>query len=150
MLGIGITTLLVRKSYFRSVMDFRIPLSGSQHLLSLFQGGEITVTTKVKNTGKAVGARVVQVYVTQQNPSIRRPNKELKRFSKVYLEKGEEKEVIVEMELKYAAGFWDEARGKWICEKDVYKVVVANSSVCGEGSHSAEFEVGETFWWKGV
>ena len=58
---------------------------------------EIKVSIKVTNTGDREGAEVVQVYVAQKNPSIRRPRKELKGFKKVFLEKGESKVVEVSM-----------------------------------------------------
>lgn len=101
------------------------------------------------NSGERSGAEVVQVYVNQKNPSIRRPKKELKGFSKVWLEKGESKVVDVIVQLKYAASFWDEVRNAWIVEKDSYEVVVGGSSV-EEGSVKGSFEVRKTTWWNGI
>lgn len=102
----------------------------------------------VRNTGSRAGAEVVQVYVAAENPSINRPVKELKGFSKVYLEAGEIKEVSVELELKYAASFWDETKDMWIVEKGRYNVLVGKSSQARflEG----DFEVNETWWWTGL
>lgn len=114
---------------------------GDQHL---------AITVKVKNVGERDGAEVVQVYVTQNNPSIRRPKKELKGFSKVRLEKGEEKVVEIIIEIKYAASFWDEVRDAWIMEKDTYEVLVGNSSR-GDGALRGAFEIIEkTSWWNGL
>ncbi|KAF7914950.1 hypothetical protein BELL_0659g00040 [Botrytis elliptica] len=110
---------------------------------------KIKISAKVKNTGEASGAEVVQVYVQQQNPSIRRPNKELKGFEKVFLEAGEEKKVEVEIEVKYAAAFWDEVREAWVVEKDVYDVLVGNTSEL-TGELKATFEVERTEWWNGL
>jgi beta-glucosidase len=45
----------------------------------------------VTNTGSVAGAEVVQVYISQRSPSINRALKELKGFSKVFLEPGESK-----------------------------------------------------------
>ncbi|TEY46324.1 hypothetical protein BOTCAL_0316g00040 [Botryotinia calthae] len=110
---------------------------------------KIKVSVKVKNTGEVSGAEVVQVYIQQQNPSIRRPNKELKGFEKVFLKAGEEKRVEVEIEVKYAAAFWDVVREAWVVEKDVYDVLVGNTSEL-TGELKATFEVERTEWWNGL
>ena len=103
----------------------------------------------VKNTGDIAGAEVVQVYVSQKNPSIKRPVKELKGFKKVFLEKGQEKVVEVPIEIKYAASFWDEIRDAWIMEKDTFEVIVANTSA-GDRALRANFEINATSWWNGL
>ncbi|KAA8564865.1 hypothetical protein MFRU_008g02920 [Monilinia fructicola] len=110
----------------------------------------IKVRVKVKNIGEIPGAEVVQVYIKQQNPSIRRPNKELKGFDKVFLEAGEEKTVEVNIDIKYAAAFWDEVREAWIVEKDEYEVIVGNTSEEGNGELRGKFEVEKTEWWNGL
>lgn len=110
---------------------------------------KIKISVKVKNTGEVSGAEVVQIYIQQQNPSIRRPNKELKGFEKVFLKAGEEKRVEVEIEVKYAAAFWDEVREAWVVEKDVYDVLVGNTSEL-TGELKAAFEVERTEWWNGL
>lgn len=110
---------------------------------------KIKISVNVKNKGEVSGAEVVQVYIQQQNPSIRRPNKELKGFEKVFLEAGEEKIVEVEIEIKYAAAFWDEVREAWVVEKDAYDVLVGNTSEL-TGDLKATFEVERTEWWNGL
>jgi len=109
----------------------------------------LKVNVKVENTGEVAGAEVVQVYVSQKNPSIKRPRKELKGFSKVWLEKGEEKVVEVSIEVKYAASFWDEIRDAWVVEKDTFEVIVGNSSA-DEGALKGNFDIETTSWWNGV
>ncbi|THV49389.1 hypothetical protein BGAL_0197g00060 [Botrytis galanthina] len=110
---------------------------------------KIKISVNVKNKGEVSGAEVVQVYIQQQNPSIRRPNKELKGFEKVFLEAGEEKRVEVDIEIKYAAAFWDEVREAWVVEKDAYDVLVGNTSEL-TGDLKATFEVERTEWWNGL
>ncbi len=110
---------------------------------------EINVSVKVSNTGSISGAEVVQVYISQKNPSIRRPKKELKGFEKVFLEKGESKVVEVAIETKYATSFWDEIRDAWVSEKDIYEVIVGDSSE-EVGAVKASFEVAKTSWWNGL
>jgi len=110
---------------------------------------DLKVSVKVTNSGERAGAEVVQVYVSQKNPSIKRPKKELKDFSKLWLEKEESTVVDVPVELKYAASFWDEVRNSWIVEKDIYEVIVGGSSI-EEGAVKGSFEVGKTSWWIGL
>jgi beta-glucosidase len=110
---------------------------------------EVNVSVKVSNTGSKSGADVVQVYISQKNPSIRRPKKELKGFKKVFLEKGENKVVEVAIETKYATSFWDEIRNAWVSEKDTYEVIVGDSSE-EVGAVKASFEVAKTSWWNGL
>jgi beta-glucosidase len=110
---------------------------------------EVNLSVKVSNTGSKSGAEVVQVYISQKNPSIRRPKKELKGFKKVFLEKGESKVVEVSIETKYATSFWDEIRNAWVSEKDTYEVIVGGSSE-EVGAVKASFEVAKTSWWNGL
>jgi beta-glucosidase len=87
-------------------------------------GGEtLLVSVTVCNTGARAGAEVVQVYVAQRSPSVTRPVKELKRFSKVRLEAGEERAVEIPVSLKYACSFWDEDRNAWTMERDTFHVL---------------------------
>jgi beta-glucosidase len=109
----------------------------------------LDISVKVTNTGDIAGAEVVQVYVSQKNPSIKRPKKELKGFAKVFLEKGEAKVVNVPIEIKYAASFWDEIRDAWVVERDSYEVVIGNSSA-GKRAVRGSFEVEKTNWWNGL
>ncbi|PQE19193.1 glycosyl hydrolase family 3 N terminal domain-containing protein [Rutstroemia sp. NJR-2017a BBW] len=113
-------------------------------------GSELSVSIKVKNLGEIAGKEVVQVYIRQENPSIRRPKKELKGFAKVSLDKGEEKQVEVKLDVKYAAAFWDEVREAWIVEKDTYEVIVGSTSEEGAGELKGTFNVERTTWWNGL
>ncbi len=108
----------------------------------------ICVKVLVKNTGKQAGAEVVQVYVSQEEPSIKRPAKELQGYRKVFLEPGEIQKVEVNIKKKYAASFWDEEREAWVVEKGKYKILVGNSSRCDFAE--AVFEIEQTWWWNGL
>jgi len=108
----------------------------------------LKVAAIVSNVGEKAGAEVIQVYVRQENPSIRRPKKELKGFKKVWLEKGESKEVEVVIELKYATSYWDEINNSWISEKDEFSAIVGNSSAAE--TLVGKFAVATTTWWNGL
>ena len=108
----------------------------------------IAVTSTVSNVGPRDGAQVVQVYVSQRAPSVNRPRKELKGFTKTFLKVGESKTVDVTVAKKYATSFWDEDRDAWVMEKDTYDVLVGDSSA--DTPLRAQFEVKQTQWWNGL
>ncbi|MBQ6478487.1 MAG: glycoside hydrolase family 3 protein [Erysipelotrichaceae bacterium] len=56
------------------------------------------VSVKVANTGKYPGGETIQLYIGQNDPKLHRPLRELKQFEKVYLEAGEEKEVVFDLQ----------------------------------------------------
>ena len=108
----------------------------------------LQVSITVKNAGEKKGKEVVQVYVAQGKPSIRRAVKELKGYGKVELAPGEEKRVSVELEEKYACSFWEERRERWLLEKGHYKVLVGPSS---KGPFlEGQFDIDATSSWVGL
>lgn len=109
---------------------------------------EIVVTVDVRNTGERDGAQVVQVYVSQESPSINRPVKELKGFTKVQVKKGGAVKAEVRMSKKYTTSFWDEERDAWVSEKGKYTVLVGDSSASTPLKEG--FEVKKTMWWRGL
>jgi beta-glucosidase len=89
--------------------------------------GKITVTVDVKNTGKVTGKEVVQLYIHDAAAKVARPPKELKAFSKVSLEPGEQRTVKFVLD-KEALSFYDvEAKG-WVAEPGEFEVLVGSSS----------------------
>lgn len=115
---------------------------------SLAEVGEVTIQVRVANCGSRDGSEVVQVYVAQRSPSIRRPCKELKGFAKQFLEAGDSTVVTIQIQQKYATSFWDEERGMWIEEAGEFDVLVGNSSL--STPLRATFSVERTCWWRGL
>lgn len=71
---------------------------------TLPKGGSLRVTVPVRNTGECDGTEVVQLYVHDVYADIARPVKELKGFRRVFLKKGETREVTFTLtadDLKY-------------------------------------------------
>ena len=93
---------------------------------------DITVTLKIKNTGKADGKTVVQVYAGANGHQI----KLLKGFKKIFLKAGEEKTVSVAVE-KDDLKYYNSDSKKWYLEKE-YSFYVGQDC---EDAAKAKFEL---------
>jgi len=90
-------------------------------------GKGATVSFSIRNTGKTAGAEVAQVYVKQEQSLLPRPEKELKGFSKVFLQPGESKTVTVSLN-ENAFQYYDDIKNDWVKEKGFYDILVGGSS----------------------
>ena len=89
--------------------------------------GTLAVTIPVKNAGSVAGKEIIQLYVGDEKCSVLRPAKELKHFTKIALEPGEEQVVSFTLtpdDLK----FYDEAASAWTLEPGKFKVYIGSSS----------------------
>jgi len=87
----------------------------------------LSVSLKVKNTGKLAGQEVVQLYVTDKESSVNRPERELKHFAKVFLKPGEEKEVSFTLTHRDFT-FFSELHNQWLSESGDFSILIGNSS----------------------
>ena len=91
-------------------------------------GGEtIMLSCTLNNTGDLAGAEVIQVYIGKADSKVARATKELKGFSKVYLEKNESATFEIEVKVDDLA-FYDESISDWNLEKGKYIIYVGNAS----------------------
>ena len=90
-------------------------------------GDAVSLEVAVTNTGARAGAEVVQVYVSQLEPRLARPPKELKAFAKVWLEAGETRTVTLSLEPRAFAP-WDPETGSWPIDPGAYDVLVGRSA----------------------
>ena len=90
-------------------------------------GDEFVASFKIKNTGKVAAAEVAQVYVTDNECSVVRPNKELKGFEKVFLKPGETKTISVRLG-EEAFRFYSLGKHDFVVEPGVFTVSVGSSS----------------------
>lgn len=84
------------------------------------------VTLTVTNTGEMDGAEVVQMYVGLPEAEIFRPEKELKGFIKIFLKKGESREVSISFDDK-TFRYWNDKTGGWETEGGSYTIMVGAS-----------------------
>lgn len=88
---------------------------------------QATVKVKLTNTGDMAGGEVVEVYVHQEKSELKRPEKELKAFSKVFLKPGESKEV--ELTLPSSAfEYYNDQKHQWVLEPGKFDILIGSSS----------------------
>jgi len=102
----------------------------------LKDGKDLEVSLSVKNTGRYNGDEVVQLYLAYPESKIIRPIKQLKRFKRIRIEKGEREKIkftLSKEDLKY----WSTAKQGWNVESGVVEVMV--------GASSADIRLSQTF-----
>ncbi|MBQ6892138.1 MAG: glycoside hydrolase family 3 C-terminal domain-containing protein, partial [Clostridia bacterium] len=93
------------------------------------EGGQITVTVPVTNTGARPGKEVVQVYVSCPQGKLDKAYQDLAGFAKTaLLAPGATEEARVVFHMKDLASY-DEETSRWILEKGNYLIRVGSSSV---------------------
>ena len=88
---------------------------------------EKQATFMLKNTGGVDGAEVAQLYVHAKNPTVYRPNRELKGFAKVFLKAGESKEVTIALDDK-AFRYWNDRTGRFEIDGGDYEILIGASA----------------------
>jgi beta-glucosidase len=86
-----------------------------------------TVTFDVTNTSSRAGSEVAQVYVGEAKPTVPRPAKELKGFSRVELAAGETKHMTLLLDAR-AFAFYDAAGKHWQADAGTFSILVGDSS----------------------
>ncbi|CAH0018761.1 unnamed protein product [Clonostachys rhizophaga] len=111
--------------------------------------GTTSATLNIRNSGDVAGAEAVQLYIAADptTSSIARPIKELKGFTKVYLQPGEMRSISIPFD-RFTTAFWDQEAHVWMCETGRYTVMVGSSSqnILLEGV----LEMKETTTWSGL
>ncbi|BBF45282.1 beta-glucosidase [Lachnospiraceae bacterium KM106-2] len=88
---------------------------------------KVLVSFDIRNTGDRAGAEVAQIYVANPQCTQKRPKKELKGFEKVYLEPGQAKRVVIELE-ENAFSYYSMSESKFVTEESEFQIMVGSSS----------------------
>ncbi len=88
-------------------------------------GGNLTATVTVTNTGTRDGAEIAQVYVEPPKGAVPRPVRELKGFARVSLKAGESKTVNIPCD---DLSYWDPGAKAWTVTPGEYVARVGDSS----------------------
>lgn len=84
-------------------------------------------TFTVTNTGKVSGGEVTQLYVHKNKPVIKRADKELKGFQKVFLQPGESRTITLKLDTG-SFQYFNETQNNWTIEKGDYTIMVGGAS----------------------
>jgi beta-glucosidase len=93
---------------------------------SITAADKLQVTINVTNTGNFDGEETVQLYIRDLVGTITRPVKELRRFQKIALKKGETKEVIFTLSIEDLKFYNKDL--KWVSEPGDFRVFVGTNS----------------------
>lgn len=87
----------------------------------------IKIKFLLKNTGDYDGSEVVQIYISDPETTISKPEKELKAFEKIFLKSKEEKHVEIEIPISELA-YYNIMLKDWVIEDGEYKILVCASA----------------------
>ena len=108
------------------LFPFGFGLSYTTFEYSDIKADEKEVTFTLKNTGERDGAEVAQLYVHAVDPSVYRPNRELKGFAKVFLKAGESKTVTIPLDDK-AFRYWNSKTNRFEIDGGEYELLIGAS-----------------------
>lgn len=89
--------------------------------------GKVTATFNITNTGTMYGGEIAQLYVHKNTSAIKRADKELKGFQKIFLKPGATTTVSILLD-KNAFQYFDERKNTWATEAGQYTIQVGSSS----------------------
>ena len=87
----------------------------------------LKVSCKVRNSGNVKGKEVVQLYVRDKVSTVIRPDKELKDFTKVELNPGEEKELTFTLN-KRSFAYYNLDINDYYVESGEFEILIGSSS----------------------
>jgi beta-glucosidase len=97
-------------------------------LATAVAGASVSVTLRVRNIGTRAGKEVVQLYVRERSPQLQRPERELRAFTKLALDAGEETQVRFALEERDFATWDPRAVGGWRASPGEFEILVGASS----------------------
>jgi beta-glucosidase len=87
----------------------------------------LKVSFEIRNTGDRAGAEVAQLYVAAARPTVERPLRELKGFTKVFLVPGESKQTTLLLDRRSFA-YFDSRTSQWRTDPGRYEISIGASS----------------------
>lgn len=91
------------------------------------EDGNIYVEVDLRNSGMRSGAEVVQIYTSEDQPTVLRPVKELKSFARKELAPGEKVRMKFDIPVS-ELGFWDDTASRRVLNPGSYTIHIATSS----------------------
>jgi len=110
---------------------------------SVTADGKLTIHVTIKNTGSRTGDEVVQLYVHELGPAVKRPAKELRGFERISLPPGESKQVTFTLPAEKLA-YYDVKTHGFVVKPGPFEVLVGSSSQDIRASAKFEVRLGRT------
>lgn len=88
---------------------------------------EIIVNFEIENIGDKDSEEVPQVYIRALNSKVKRPKLQLKGFDRVFIPKGEKRELKISIPVSELF-IWDVREEKYLVEKGEYEILIGSSS----------------------
>ncbi len=88
---------------------------------------QLTVRFTLTNTGSLRGGEAPQLYVADGHARLPRPIKELKHFTKVYLDPGESTEISFTLDARDFS-YYDPAFSGWVADSGTFELIIGSSS----------------------
>lgn len=131
--------------YDTAQVDVRFPFGfGLSYTTFEYSDIEVTdqgVTFKLTNSGRVAGMEIAQLYIGCASDEIFRPNKELKGFTKIFINAGETKTVTIPFDDK-TFRYFNVKTNNWEIEQSDYNIMV--------GASSADIRLTETIFVEGT
>ena len=89
---------------------------------------EFTVSVTIKNRGEFDGDEVVQLYVKDVKSEIWMPIKQLRKFERITLKKGEEKTVLFKLKVNKDLRYYNSTYRKYMSELGDFEIQIGSSS----------------------
>ncbi len=102
--------------------------------------GALRVSIEVTNRGSRAGDEVVQLYVHEMQPAVKRPIRELRGFQRIHLDPGERRAVTFALPAEKLA-YFDEAKNAFVVRPGAFQISIGSSSA--DIRASSEITVGE-------
>ena len=91
------------------------------------KGNQLALSCKLTNTGDMDGSEVIQIYVGKEESMVTRAVKDLKAFEKIFLKKGETKQVDISLDIQDLS-YFNIMLNQWVVEPGEYEVMFATSA----------------------
>ncbi|XOV84925.1 MAG: glycoside hydrolase family 3 C-terminal domain-containing protein [bacterium] len=91
------------------------------------QGGSLSISVDITNSGEHAGAEVVQLYVKALRSEVYRPSHELKAFAKIHLAAGATGTVTLNID-DTSFMYFDQGNRDWVVEPGQYELQIGASS----------------------
>lgn len=88
---------------------------------------KLELSCRLTNTGDIDGSEVLQIYVGKEESLVTRAIKDLKAFEKVFLKKGESKQLTIALDVQELA-YYNIMLNQWVVEPGEYEIMFATSA----------------------